>query len=276
MCYFSEISKRIKEREHRFLVDALLSNRIFDKTFIDIIFKYALDYLILAYVYFEAIAVALMVNDISYSARLYAEIGELYNGSHRRMLFDLYPNFFNKFDVSLFRPELKVVIDYIESHKICNVQSFLSDFYLILTDLLRVALLNVDTYGVDKIENVFDIDDDLFRLLLPFIGHEIRLFKVDKKQQLLNYYDKFNTINAEVFWKKLSSCASSLCYNSIVPKGEMAFAPVNKCNVQVYSSEIIKNNKNGFYYANKKELLDIDVKLELTCNKLLMMNSHKI
>jgi NTP pyrophosphatase (non-canonical NTP hydrolase) len=227
---------------------------------------------ILSYIYFEAFSIAIMLNEKSTENNLYMNLGELYNGNYRKILFTLYPELFKQFNLSLFNPTLNDLKKHI-LEDVCNFDDFCHDILLILQELLLDTLCN---FSDTKKENIFKFNDEkIFNIIVPAIGHHIRLLKSNN----VNFFDfktKFHKSNTNKFWKILKEKNNIIYYNSVIPKGEVAINPQINNKITIYDGIIDCDKDSNLYYAKKNKTLNLTIKPQLLDNKFIVMNSHKI
>lgn len=229
-------------------------------------------YPILSFIYFEAFSIAYMLNDKSIRGNAYVDNNELYNFNYKHALFLLYPEFFKQFNLAKFNPSYKDLRLYFSNKKFIDFDTLYEDLLDILEHLIKDSLFD---FSKPPIENIFDLDDDFVSFVYPFIGHQMRLIKINS-EQFLDFKTQFHKNNANNLWNILNKKNKMLCYNSIIPKGELTVNPCFSNNIKLYLGALTKNRNENFFYLKQVNELNVTAKSDLVENKFIVMNSHKI
>lgn len=271
------LENKIKQNIHNSIdfIDFVLNNYLLNKQSIDLnninYFIQQIDNIpILGYIYFESFATAVMLNQQNNASNLYHNFNELYNSYYKQIVFELYPEFYNMFNLSKFKPSFTLLISVLRKYNIINnFNHFENDFITQLNILLNDTLFKLDDINIDFYNN---IPKNINFYIKPLIGHQLRLVKINSVEyNIYKYY--FNNCNSIKLWSTLTELNINILYNSIIPKGEVAIYPNIGNKISFFDGEII--TKDNYFYIKKQNKLNITFKTELINQGLITMSGYK-
>lgn len=217
------------------------------KLFFDLLVS-AIDHLpILGYMYFEVVSEFIMLHEKSANAQKYHKIGELYNWTYKDLMFDLFPDLLKGYGLGIFKPELNLLLKYINKKKI--IPNFDPEYTsnLILERLLfliNTRLLNLDhcNMGIDW-KSVKWTFNDLSLFASQLLGHllhrELRNF--GRYPDFYFYFDQFKALQIWNYWNHMDIL---IPFNGFIPKGELGINPAcPNMKYNIYKGKIFEENE---------------------------------
>jgi len=213
---------------------------------------------IFGYIYFEALSQYIIINQDDEASSSYTKMGEIYNWNYKDLMFKLYPNFYDNFNLSTFSPNIKKIIELLKEARyisdFCSVK-FISDLSTGILNILISSCIDIPNNDVTNHQQNLT-EEKIFNPLLGHLIHrELRNFK--RYPDFYFYFDQQKALQIWNFWNKNNVLFS---FNGIVPKGEIGINPafLDETDYQVFrTSSFIKKNK--LYYLKKEEELDIKI-----------------
>jgi len=228
---------------------------------------------VLGYFYFEAISEYIMLFQDSDTAIVYKKIGEFFSPSYKDLVSNLSPQLSQNFSLRQFRPNIKEVIHYIDSHQVFkefNPEKFVTYLTKRLCFLTNARLLNHRMLPIewDKIQWNFDY---LSQYISPLLGHlihrELRTFK--RYPHFYFYFDQYKALQVWNYWNHMNIV---IPFNGVMPKGEVGINPAyTNLDYQFFTSRMY--SQNGFAYLEPQKEVEINIVPKLVDLKFTSMRN---